>query len=140
MERLVAEGEGPLLEFKPADARPVELATTLAALANAEGGTLIVGVREQGGRPIIEGVPNPKLTLDHLYTAAALCSPRFDLLPPERVEVAGRLILVAVVPEGLRDAYSVEGRFVARGGSFRRALDADEIRSLLNSRGRFAYD
>ena len=140
VERLVAEGEGPLLEFKPADARPAELATTLAALANAEGGTLIVGVRERGGWPIVEGVPNPKLTLDHLYTAAALCSPRFDLLPPERVEVAGRLVLVAVVPEGLRDAYSVEGRFVARGGSFRRALDADEIRSLLNSRGRFAYD
>ncbi len=140
VQRLVAEGEGPLLEFKPANARPVELATTLAALANAEGGTLVVGIREKEGQPVIEGIPNPKLTLDHLYTAATLCSPRFDLLPPERVEVDDRLVLVVTVPDGLRDAYSVEGRFVARGGSFRRTLDTDEIRSLLNSRGRFAYD
>jgi len=140
VRRLVDEGEGPLLEFKPADARPVELATTLAALANAEGGTLIVGIREKEGAPVIEGIPNPKLTLDHLHTAATLCSPRFDLLPPTRVDVDGRLVLVVAVPDGLLDAYSVEGRFVARGGSFRRTLAADEIRSLLNSRGRFAYD
>lgn len=140
MRRLIARGEGQFLEFKPADARPIELATTLAALANAEGGTLLVGIREKAGRPVVEGVLNPKLTLDHLYTAATLTSPRFDLLPPERVDVGGHLVIVVTVPEGLREAYSVEGRFQARGGSFRRTLDADEIRSLLNSRGRFAYD
>jgi len=140
----VEAGEGPVLEFKPGAARPLELATTLAALANAQGGTLIVGVRERviAGRAVtqIEGIADPKRALDHLYTAATLCSPRFDLLPPEQVEVEGRRVLVVTVPEGLRDAYSVEGRFVARGGSFRRTLDADEIRALLHRRGRFAYD
>lgn len=136
----MAAGEGPLLEFKPADARPTEFATTLAALANGEGGTLLIGIVERGDHPSIEGIPNPKLTLDHLYTAATLCSPRMELPPPERVEVGGRLVFVVAVPEGLRDAYSVDGRFVARGGSFRRTLDADGIRSLLGRRGRFAYD
>lgn len=140
LKRLVAADEGPLLEFKPADARPTEFATTLAALANGEGGTLLVAIGEREARPVIDGIPNPKLTLDHLYTAATLCSPRFDLLPPERVEVDGRLVFVVTVLEGLQDAYSVDGRFLARGGSFRRTLDADEIRSLLNRRGRLAYD
>ena len=35
-----------------------------------EGGTLVVGIRERDGHPVIEGIPNPKLTLDHLHTAA----------------------------------------------------------------------
>ena len=144
VKRLVAQGEGPLLEFKPGDERPLSLATTLAALANAEGGTLVVGVTERmiDGHvaSVIEGVTDPKRALDHLYTAAGLCDPKMDLLPPERVVVDRRTVLVVTIPEGMADAYSVEGRFQARGGSFRRTLGADEIRSLLNQRGRYAYD
>lgn len=118
VKRLVAQGEGPLLEFKPGDERPLGLATTLAALANAEGGTLVVGITERmlDGRvvSVIEGVNDPKRALDHLHTAAGLCDPKMDLLPPERVVVDGRTVLVVTIPEGLADAYSVEGRFQAR--------------------------
>ena len=59
VKRLVEEGEGPLLEFKPHDERPLALATTLAALANAEGGTVLIGIREMRGRPVIEGCITP---------------------------------------------------------------------------------
>jgi ATP-dependent DNA helicase RecG len=90
--------------------------------------------------PVIEGVADPKLALDHLHTAAALCSPRLELLPPERVDVDGCVVLVVTIPEGLDQVYSVDGRYLARGGSHRRALTTDEIVSLLNRRGRYAYD
>ena len=75
----------------------------------------------------IEGVTDPKLALDHLYTAAGLCSPRFPLLPPEPVDVAGRTVLVVTIPDDQDNAYSVDGRYQVRGGSFRRTLAADEI-------------
>jgi ATP-dependent DNA helicase RecG len=138
--RLVASGEGPLLEFKPGDTRPSELASTLAALANAEGGTLVLGVAERCGQAMIEGVADAKLALDHLYTAAGLCSPRFPLLPPEHVNVDGRTVLVVTIPDDQDNAYSVDGRYQVRGGSYRRTLAGDEILSLLNRRGRFSYD
>ncbi len=136
----MAAGEGPYLEFKPGSERPGELATSLAAFANAGGGTLLLGVVERGGRPVIDGVADPKLTLDHLHTAAVLCSPRLDLLPPERVEVDGKMVFVVTITDDRRRAYSVDGRYQVRKGSFRRTLDGDEILALLNSRGRYAYD
>jgi len=130
-----------VLEFKPGDERPSEVATSLAAFANAEGGTLLLGVVERPGQqPAIEGVGDPKLALDHLYTAAALCSPRCDLLPPERVEVEGRTVLVVTIPDDRSQAYSVDGRYLERKGTFRRTLDGEEILALLNRRGRYAYD
>lgn len=141
---MAEEDEGQFLEYKPADTRPSELATSLAAFANAEGGTLILGVAErvvQGHkRHVIEGIADPKLALDHLYTAASLCSPRFDLLPPERVAVDGKTVFVVTIPDDRGQAYSVDGRYLERKGSFRRTLDGEEILILLNSRGRYAYD
>ncbi len=34
-----------------------------------------------------------KLAINHLYTAAGLCHPRFDVLPPESLRVDGKLVL-----------------------------------------------
>ena len=145
MRRLIAEGdEGQLLEFKPGDERPGSLATSLAAFANAEGGTLLLGIAERrmDGRLIhvIEGVPDVKIAVDHLYTAAGLCTPKYALPAPEQIDVDGRIVLSVTVPQGLNQIYGVEGHFVVREGSHRRALTPDDIRSLLSRRGLFAYD
>jgi len=145
VRRLVAEDdEGQYLEFKPAEERPGSLATSLAAFANADGGTLVYGVAErtEGGRKVhvIEGVPDVKIATDHLYTAAELCTPKLPLPAPERIDIDGKSVLVVTVPEGLGQVYGVEGRYVVREGSYRRALTPEEIRSLLSRRGLFAYD
>jgi len=137
----VAKGEGQFLEFKPGPTRPSELASSLAAFANADGGTLLLGVAERpDGEPWIEGVGNRKVTIDHLHTAAGLCSPKVELTPPEEIDVDGRLVLAVTVPGGLRQVYSADGRYVVREGSYRRTLDAPEIRALLGRRGLFVFD
>jgi ATP-dependent DNA helicase RecG len=140
VRRLVAEGEGQLLEFKPGWERPAALATSLAAFANAEGGLLLLGIVERDGHAIVEGVSDVKRTTDHLYTAAEMCTPKFELAAPERVEVDGVTVLVVQIPEGITQVYGVEGHYVAREGSHRRALTPEEIRSLLSRRGLFAFD
>lgn len=89
---------------------------------------------------VIAGVPDVKIAIDHLYTAAELCTPKYELAQPERIDVDGRTVLVVTIPEGLGQVYSVEGHYVAREGSHRRALTPDEIRALLSRRGLFAYD
>jgi ATP-dependent DNA helicase RecG len=60
--------------------------------------------------------------------------------PPERVEVDGRAVLVVTIPDDRGQAYSVDGRYLERKGTFRRTLDGEEILALLSSRGRYAYD
>jgi len=140
VRRLIVEGEGQLLEFKPGWERPTSLATSLAAFANAEGGTLLLGIVERNGQPMLDGVSDVKLATDHLYTAAQMCTPKYELAPPERVEVDSVTVLVVHVSEGLGHVYGVEGHYVAREGSHRRALTPEEIRSLLSRRGLFAFD
>ncbi len=143
VRRLVTEDdEGQYLEFKPAEERPGSLATSLAAFSNADGGTLILGVAERtdDGRKVhvIEGVPDVKIATDHLYTAAELCTPKLPLPLPERIDVDGATVLAVTAPEGLGQVYGVEGHYVVREGSYRRALSPEEIRSLLSRRGLFA--
>jgi len=89
---------------------------------------------------VIAGVPDVKISTDHLYTAAELCTPKLPLPVPERIDVDGRTVLAVTVPEGLGQVYGVEGRYLVREGSYRRALTPEEIRSLLSRRGLFAYD
>ncbi len=144
--RLVEDDdEGQTLEFKPAEERPSSLATSLAAFANADGGTLLVGIAERtndGGHKVhvVEGVTDVKIATDHLYTAAEMCTPKYELATPERIDIGGKTVLAVTVPEGLGQVYAVEGRYVAREGSHRRALTPDEIRALLSRRGLFTYD
>jgi len=85
-------------------------------------------------------VPDVKIATDHLYTAAEMCTPKYELATPERIDVGGKTVLAVTVPEGLGHVYAVEGRYVAREGSYRRALTPDEIRLLLSRRGLFTYD
>jgi len=63
-----------------------------------------------------------------------------EITDPDEVHVKGRLILAVSIPAGLRHVYNVEGRYLQRRGSFRRALDVGEIRGLMNRRGVFAFD
>jgi len=101
---------------------------------------LLLGIVERDGLPIIEGVADVKLATDHLYSAAQMCTPKYELAAPERVEVDGLTVLAVTVPEGLGHVYGVEGHFVAREGSHRRALTPEEIRALLSRRGLFTFD
>ncbi len=48
LRALVARGEGQRTEFRAAEADAADLARALAALANSGGGTLLVGVGDDG--------------------------------------------------------------------------------------------
>lgn len=63
LQRLIAEGEGPYLDFKDARVRPSTLARTLVAFANTGGGRVVVGVDETTRTPT--GISNREETLDN---------------------------------------------------------------------------
>lgn len=103
LSSLIAQGEGQYLEFKsalhgppgdkrhrPADEIRDDIAKTVAAFANADGGTLLVGVEDDGS---VTGCHHPDAKL-----AAMLAVPEQRLRPPHPrgvVEsVGGRTVLV----------------------------------------------
>ncbi len=55
---IIASGENAELEFKRDDVRPEKLAREMVAFANQKGGTIILGVEDDGS---ISGIKRPKL-------------------------------------------------------------------------------
>lgn len=93
---LLARGEGPTLEFKRRLDAPGKISKTLAAFANTAGGTLVVGVNDDG---TLRGVANEAAQTDLLDEAA-----RFWVEPPvplryETVYAGARKLLLAHVAE-----------------------------------------
>ena len=78
MWRLVAKGEGQVLEFKPGAMRPTELAASLAAFANADGGTRLLRVLERRGKWGIHPSQNAPVNEIFSPSAARLDNQKID--------------------------------------------------------------
>ena len=79
--RLIAQGEGQRLDFKEETIKPGKLAETLVALANADGGMILIGVDDQGR---VAGVSDPDRAIDNVVEAIAHCSPPLGINLPVR--------------------------------------------------------
>lgn len=144
--------EGPRTEWKERLPRPDRLARTLAAFANGGGGTLFVGIRDDGS---ISGVPDPAAVRAELLRVAATgVEPavrlavrvllRAELSVVEaRVAAPAELPVRAILADGRRVAYVRDGaasrpasgeeerRLGAPGANgSRRGLAANERRAL----------
>ena len=126
----VAGGEGATVEFKRSLARDV--GRELCAFANADGGTVLLGVTDAGK---IVGVA------DHNRSKARVLSTARSADPPIEVEVesAGEVLRVAVPPQK-RKPYSFGGRFFMRDGASSRQLSSAEIEDLFYAAGRLHFD
>jgi predicted HTH transcriptional regulator len=97
LEQLVALGEGLSLEFKRRVPRPERIAKEIVALANTNGGRIVLGVGDDGS---IEGFENVSEQLFLLREATkAHCRPPVDY-DTERVVVGDRRdVIVVTIPE-----------------------------------------
>jgi hypothetical protein len=126
LESLLAQGEGQRLEFKEDAIKPSDLAQTLVALANAQGGMVLIGVND-AGQPV--GMHSYQQTYDLVMTAASpeLCDPPIPLGKLEAVTLADqRQILVVVVPRSAQ-LHATHGRFLIRRGSQNVSLSTAEV-------------
>ena len=136
---LLKGGESNHVAFKGSDLRPAKLAETLAALANSDGGVLILGIDAR--LRSASGLEDPAQATRSLAEAARMCNPPMVLPLPEEVTLAdGRMVLVATVPDGLPHVYDLDGRYLARAGAQNRALGADALKRLFIDRGQISYE
>lgn len=119
-------GEGQRLEFKQDAIKPGDLAETLVALANAQGGLVLIGVSDAG---VPVGVRSYEQAYDLVMTAASyeLCDPPVPLTQVEPVAVApGLQVLAVTVPRSHR-LHATHGRFLVRRGSRNVSLTTAEV-------------
>jgi ATP-dependent DNA helicase RecG len=144
IQALLAEGMGPSLHWFPEDVSPSALATTLVGMANAEGGTVILGVSPRAGELV--GVSDPQATCDRVFQAAILADPTLVLPLPRHITAKPAstskslsLILVSV-PSGLPHVYCLDGHYLGRQGAQTNPLSARQLYRLLHQRGTLQFE
>lgn len=99
LKRLVAEGEGPTLEFKRKAAFPEKIVREMIAFANTKGGILLIGVGDDGTLP---GLKHPA---DELHVMEAALKRARPLLQYHITLIAvndSRTIIQYEIPESKR--------------------------------------
>jgi len=94
LKQLIARGESQTLEFKFELNSARKIAATLSAFSNSDGGTLLIGVKDNGG---IAGIRLEEELYVLDAAATMYCKPPVNL-ENKRWEVDGKFILEAKVP------------------------------------------
>ena len=127
---LIPRGEGSAVEFKRSLTKDV--GRELCAFANADGGTILIGVSDSGE---IVGAANHNRLKSRLQSTARSADPPIEL----EVESAGRVLRV-VVPPQKRKPYSFGGRFFMRIGANSQQMSNAEVEDLFYAVGRLHFD
>ncbi|MCZ7636136.1 MAG: putative DNA binding domain-containing protein [Verrucomicrobia bacterium] len=136
----LADGESQHREFKRAIENPESVAGEIVAFANSEGGTLYVGVDDDG---TVAGLPHP----DQVFqTLTHICRDR--CIPPvspvlEQHELAGKTVLsLAVRPELNRQKpyRTAGGLFYVRVGRDKQDATGRELVRIAQAAGELHYD
>jgi len=129
---LIRDGESERIEFKRAPSKTIH--HEIAALANAEGGSIIIGV-DDGGKIVGADV---KAALDMVTSALSSIVPPAQIAT-QKLSVNGRDLLIIEVQKGT-SLCSVGGIVHIRVGTSIRPLSIQEILMLSSELGTIAWD
>lgn len=76
LKKLVSQGEGSTLEFKRKASYPDKIVREMIAFANAQGGTLLVGVSDDGD---LAGLKHPEGESHVIHQSLRKCKPRLPV-------------------------------------------------------------
>ena len=96
LDELIAQGEHTRLEFKRQLSAASRIARTLAAFANTSGGTLLIGIADDGK---IRGVSSEFKEVEKIEDATDRLIQPALLVSYETMAPDGRIVLIVTVPE-----------------------------------------
>jgi len=105
LESLIARGEGQHLDFKFAVNDSRKIARSMAAFANSGGGTLLIGVKDNG---VISGVRTTE-EIHMVETAAGIFVRPAVAFKSREWDHAGKKVLEVIIPEGKDRPYFAKG-------------------------------
>jgi ATP-dependent DNA helicase RecG len=130
-------GQNDRVAFLTATAKHELIAETLAAMANANGGAVLLGVTAKG----VPQKNSDTATLREAVVEAGLLTDPPLLLPTPQLAASDKGDVVIIqVPPGLPHLYSLQGRFLTRTAGQNRPLTTPELRRLLLERGDAGFE
>ncbi len=137
VQALLAAGQNEHIIFLPVRAARATVAENLAALANANGGVLLLGVSPRGN---VQSGMDVQALRDLVLAAALQTEPPLILPSPQVVETAAGAVVAIQTPEGLPHVYSLKGVYFTRTGANNRPLTTPELRQLLLDRSESGFE
>ena len=99
--RLIAGGESETLDFKQTISDASKIAKTLVAFANCKGGTLLIGVRDNGS---ISGIRSEDEKYMLELAGTFYCEPKINVTYTE-YELDKKTVIEAHIPAGIEKPY-----------------------------------
>lgn len=134
IQQTLAKGRGQRLELLPKSATVDEIARSLMALANAEGGHLALRVDD------VQNAGATETLEENIIMAATNITPLLIIGLPKVVKLKDRVVVVADVPRGLPSVYGYEGHYLQRRDTVNVPLSPLELRRLMLVRGDLSFE
>ncbi|HVO70126.1 MAG TPA: ATP-binding protein [Aggregatilineaceae bacterium] len=135
---LMESGRSDVADWLPGRAPVGDIAAILAAMANARGGTLLLGVAPRTDRPV--GVDDTENAVNCVLEAALSIEPPLIIPLPQLVQVRGSPMVVVQVPRGMPYVYALDGRYLTREGIVNDPLPPHLLRRLMLERGDVTFE
>jgi len=135
IKALLKQGRGQLLEFMPQPGAEA-LAETIAAFANADGGTILVGVGTAG--TVLEEI-EPEHLEALLLRAQTMCRPPVRT-EWQQLQIKHGTAVAISVPHSPELHSLIDGRVLLRSGGRNRPLTGSEVRHLASAKGTGDYE
>lgn len=133
---LIQQGENSQIEFKSAGIRPENAAREIVAFANTLGGSLLIGVEDDG---TITGIESS------LETWVANIS-RNNIIPAlqldvQEIDIDSKTVCLITTPKGQDRPYQTQdGKYWLRAGSTNRMATKEELSRLFQQAGLVHFD
>ncbi len=124
----LTHGPGPLAAFLP-EPDPEAVAASAVALANTDGGALVIGLDSRG---VYTGPIGGGAVARALREAETLCDPPLVLDRYELVATPHGPVIAVRVGRGARVHALLDGRVMVRAGQTNRSLSGEEVRALIS--------
>ena len=134
---IINKGENPYVEFKEEKIKPNDLAGEIVSFANMEGGTIIIGVSDDG---IIKGVSIEDIEERIMNICRNNCIPNRIPIYQEIV-IDGAKVVVLTIPKGInKPYYTVDNKYYIRVGTTKRIASREELMRLFQASGAVHFD
>ena len=137
LDSILAEGPSTRAAFLPAKSSVRTIAETIAAMANATGGIVLLGVTAKG---TVQADNDVRALAGNVGDAVLLADPPLILPSAQAVDSEKGAVVAVQVPLGLPHIYSLQGLYLTRAGDQNRPLTTPELRRLMLERGETGFE
>ncbi|MCI6188394.1 MAG: putative DNA binding domain-containing protein [Clostridium sp.] len=134
---IIQSGENFYIEFKEEKVKAKDLGEEIVAFANSEGGTILIGVSDDGN---ITGITDKKIE----ETIMNICRNNIvpNIIPSfEYAIINDKKIVILGIPKGLSKPYStVDNKYYIRVGTTKRIASREELLRLFEGNGSLHFD